>query len=457
MSGEAIQAVALPLVIVLATGGLFLVGLHRRNGGQPPWFEIGAFYVIVVLLYTVLPLLTFAMREVIGGLPTDDIRFSLSPFTSPEVRTIAWWHIVHLACFAASYMLARGKVGSERKLSLNPGAATVQVLVAYLILSQAVLFLVGLYYNLSFETYQESYVIERELPLTPRYIAAHATLMSTTLKLLLLIAAFSNWRQYRWFIIAFLVYAVCNSFLLLHSRTEMAMLLIASGILYHRCVRRFNVAEVAVWGSASLLVLLLFGALRTEGSLNPEELRFAITTSGGEFECAMANAIDLQRKRDAGLLEKLSFHDVYLSPLTLIIPQPFLPFEKFNFSTWYMTTFFLDSYEQGGGMAFGAIPEAIAGAGWPDLVWRAVALGLVFAFVHRYYIRHSGSYWVDAFYLWLLLFSYQTFRDTSFSLIYLSIHRFLLLWVVVRLVTRVAGSRPGFQKRMAWSEGRISP
>jgi hypothetical protein len=96
-----------------------------------------------------------------------------------------------------------------------------------------------------------------------------------TLELLMLVACFSNFRRYRYLIGGLLAYAVTTSFLVLHSRSAMSALLVASVILYNRKVRPLTGARSIILGVGLLALILTFGVLRTVRD-NPigEEPRF---------------------------------------------------------------------------------------------------------------------------------------------------------------------------------------
>jgi hypothetical protein len=146
----------------------------------------------------------------------------------------------------------------------------------------------------------------------------------------------------------------------------------------------------------------------------------------------------LLRKRHAGLVESLPFHHTHLSAFTALIPQAVSPFEKFSPGDWYMATYYPEAYARGLGLGFGAIAESVIGLGWIDLAWRAVVLGVAFGLIHRWRV-HSKTFWADAFYLWLTVWAYWAFRDATFSLLYIGLHRWVLVWAVVAAVLRITG------------------
>ena len=101
------------------------------------------------------------------------------------------------------------------------------------------------------------------------------------------------------------------------------------------------------------------------------------------------------------------------------------------FTTWYVDTFYSSFAEYGGGLAFGAIPEALLGSGWPDLIWRGALVGFLFRWFDDAIRKGTSSLWKFTLYLWLMFSCYQTFRVTTLAVLPLFIYRFLPAMLMV--------------------------
>ncbi len=133
---------------------------------------------------------------------------------------------------------------------------------------------------------------------------------------------------------------------------------------------------------------------------------------------------------------------IYFGDLLALVPQQVLGVEKFSVATWYVTTYYPEFADAGGGLAFGAIAESLAGAGVIDLVWRAALVGFIFGVVHRHVTLRPVSTWRIAVYVWLVCFSYQAFRASTLALLPVVFFRILPaigLIVVIAALLRSTG------------------
>ena len=185
--------------------------------------------------------------------------------------------------------------------------------------------------------------------------------------------------------------------------------------------------KIAVAGGAALLCgFLLFGLARDlGGNLRPGDARSSILTSNNEFQVLWANAYDLHVKRDRDELHIP--WQLYAADFISVVPSQFLPFEKIDPSLWYLDQ--LGLKDTGVGLMFGVIAQGVIGRDWQELAIRGMLLGVIFALLHRFYIRHSNSFWMTVIYLFVCIWSYATFRATSFVLIYMFIYQCLTVWL----------------------------
>jgi len=110
------------------------------------------------------------------------------------------------------------------------------------------------------------------------------------------------------------------------------------------------------------------------------------------------------------------------------------PIHKLDPSNWYVQTFYPDYADHGGGFAFGAIAESLAGLGWIDVIWRGALIGWIFGRIRKYFAMSAATFWRYLFYLWVTVFCYQTFRVTTLVLLPRAIYLFALPAIILGLL-----------------------
>jgi oligosaccharide repeat unit polymerase len=437
-------AIVLPAMAVTGIAGAFAWWLGHRQRSGFDCFEIGVVYVAVVWLYTAFPLVGFLVNG-LRQTPVNDMRLYIFKPSVGDLSSIGWYHVAHLAAFAAAYLLWRGRAPVRDIGFHGPDRATVTAtMFLYLAIVTYVLFL-HLYFDLSARTYVESYLVHKRLPLLHAQLVNHLSSVGgarSVLELVLLAALFANYRRWRPVIAGWLVVMASLAFIRLGSRTGLVLFVGAVIMMYHYGVRRLRFRNVAGCGVIGLSVFLLLGVLRQGGAagihttdINPI---FGYVT---EFENNFANAYDLGRLRALGLTQDLPAA-FYLADLLALVPQQLLAVEKISPAVWYVARFYPIYAASGGGMAFGTIAESVLGGGWLDAVARGGALGLILALVYRWHARIGGRLWPFILYVWLTLLVYNSFRGTTFMLLGLFVYRFVPVWLGVTLVASILRAMP---------------
>jgi hypothetical protein len=167
-------------------------------------------------------------------------------------------------------------------------------------------------------------------------------------------------------------------------------------------------------------IVLAFGVVGYLRSGGGEDF----SVNGGEFEAVFVNGLDVRAKSDAGLVD-LSPWSVLLNPIANVIPQQLLPFKKVVYSAWYMETFYSGYKERGGGLAFGAMAEAMVGFGIFGLIVRAGLLGLLFGWIHHRCATRGVGFIGWSFYTWFLIITYDCFRDNAGTILIFLLHMWL--------------------------------
>jgi len=84
-------------------------------------------------------------------------------------------------------------------------------------------------------------------------------------------------------------------------------------------------------------------------------------------------------------------------------------------SVWYVATYYPEFHDAGGGLAFGAIAEAVIGFGVAEAFVKGGLLGVAYAFIANRCTSGPLTPVKVFVYVWCVVMSYQAIRDTTFS------------------------------------------
>ena len=430
-----------PLLAILAAALFFLLIL-RKHDGKVEVFELGVFYTGIVLIYSVYPLLNYLACGLSYLRRSNVVLFQAQP--SPgEMATISWYFFVYFVSFLAAYLLARGRCKFEKLQVPRPDSRLLLALILQYAAVEAFFLFMKLYYNIQKpEDYTGSYLLYANLPLIVKQLAGHLGGIELTLEVMLMAYLTLKYRRYKFIIVGWIILEIPALFFYgIGARTAMFALLFSLLITYHFEVKRLKVRSAVILGFVGVALFFVLGVVRSF-PLNEADLSINPFTYPSEFECVFTNSYDLLHVKKAGLTAAL-FPSVYVNDFLALIPQQLLSLQKLDPLDWYAQTFYPDFAATGGGLAFGAIPEAIVGFGWIDAAWRGVIIGLIFAFVHRSFIQSKKSFWRYCLYIWLTIFCYKCFRCTTFRLLPQFVYQFLTVFIAARAIILIL---PGRQK-----------
>jgi oligosaccharide repeat unit polymerase len=424
-----------PLTVQLAACGALVASLWRRRGGWLPWFEIGAVYSTIVLLYGVYPLVKFLVLGEHYFAPQNDSRWSVLRPSPDEVAAVAWFYAAHLVGFALAYLTARGRLPLTVPEVRPPSTPVIMAALAGYLLIQGFWMFLGLFYDTSSSSYVASYLVVQRLPLVLAQLLNHLNGAKYPLELVILVGLFAKHSTRKPLIVGWIAFVAILTFVRLGSRTELALLVMSAGMMYHMLVRPIRPAIIASGVVAGVVAFALLGMARGGwsygGGLGMNPLLYP-----SEFDVLFGNAVELYRASVHGSLNDVPTV-LYFADFAALLPQQVAPFQKVDPAMWYVTTFYPEYASWGGGLAFGTMAEAALTGGWPSAAVRGVVLGLCFAGVHRLYTRHSNNYWAVVFYVWMTTLSYQSFRATTLYFLVLFVFRFLPVVLAVKIAAAV--------------------
>ncbi len=428
--GAEARPVALPLFASLLIAACFFRELRARSS-TVPLDEIGSWFLTAVTIYTVLPLVVFLLIG-LSYTPLNDNRlFQLQP--SPgEVGAVGWLYVMYLGAFAWTYLATRGpSVQAEPARPVFPPSAIGIAFTLWGVITVATNFL-GTSNGLSGSSGTEGgYAMFAQLPLPLRQGIRLLSGMLMVLTVLLLAWLFSDFTRRRWIIAAWLLQLLLPMLTAVGSRAVIVLSLIACVMLFHRLVRPLSLRVAIIGGVLGLAVFLALGILRAfRGVASPGD--FVVGVHGGEFESLFGNAVDLRSRLAAGEIhaKPLAF---YVGDLVSFLPSQVLPFQKVDLADWYIATFYPEARDAGSGFAFGAIAEAVLGWGWLEALVRGAIVGYLYARLNVYYRRYGQRMWVTVFHLWMTLWCYNAFRNSTFTIVSSIVQQFIPTMVLVEV------------------------
>ncbi len=429
------RALLLPALIMTNVLVLFVSVLWRRDGVLPV-FEVGTVCVLATTIYSVLPLLAFYLSGQRWTFLSDARLFAYKP-DAFQMGHFATRHVVYLAALAVSYLAFRGKAVASGPIG-SVNRSTMIVLVTLGITITVYIALLGAIYGVSYSTsYADARItgtLITRLPYLLQQITHNVVGIGLVVKLGLITLLVARWQTLRWrlVLLAWLVFEMVAATLRMSGRTEVVILLLATGLLYHRMVRPWSFTRAALAGIAGLGAILAYGAMRDMGfvlrTLNGAGI--SAWSIANEFQGIFGTAYDLQMRSAAGTLPHIPWQ-LHVSDALLLIPQQVLPFVKVDPSDWYLTISGLQG--TGFGAMFGVISQSVTGFGHVELVLRGLALGWMFAKVHRWYVARADGLWITLLYLFVCIWSYYTFRASTFYFVYMLLYSFVPAYLVVRL------------------------
>jgi hypothetical protein len=428
------RPVVLPLIAIVVLVIACVARLYDLDG-QLPVFDLGALTILITAMYSAIPLLGFWL----AGLQWTQVSYLPLYLHDPgptEVGGFAWRHVLYLYAFTAAYLLFRGRTairsGPTRQLRPTAVAAIVIVAIALLAYFKLLLLLYGVSYDPSYSDLTASTASADALPLVVRQISHNLFSILFLLKLCVLVWLMARWHDRRWRVALFVWLGVegMTTITTMGGRTWYVMLLMATGLLYHRLVKPLPAVRATVIGIALLAGALAYGLARDLGGGLTRVVQSEISpwATMNEFQALYGIAYDLHVRKMAGTLGVIPWQ-IYANDFVVLVPSQLLPFDKVDPCLGYPQ---VDGI--GLGCVFGVISHAVIGFDWIELLLRGLGLGVLFAVIHRWYVRHQDGYWATIFYLFMCLWCYYTFRASTLSFGYYIVYRFLPLLLAVRVV-----------------------
>jgi hypothetical protein len=429
------QIVVLLFVMLIWAVVGFVFTLSANRDRRTPADDIGVLWLIVLAMYSTLPPLSWMLQ---GGSYSflNLYRLYILQPTSEEITQLLSIALAYVLAFAFVYLLLSRHIppgdATRHRFIIKPYlTAAFGIVVAF----QATMLLmrVGGFIRTP-ESYYDSYLVVQELPLAFRQILRIGGGIASVSLIVILVGALQRWPRQRHLFILYIA-LILLSFDPKGPRSGMMIGCLSSAIAWHVLIRPI---PLRWWITASICGLILFTALGILRALESPGDLSELTMEGsglGEFDALWANAIELLQARESGWLDVPSA--ARFGEFWAFVPSQLLPFDKMSVSDWFLETFYPLYQAEGGGWAFGAIGQAVIGDGILEAGLRGSVLGAILALVMKWYRSSAASWWRLPLYLYLLIFIYQSIRDTTFSLAGYTLQIALPAFICIAIIGKV--------------------
>jgi hypothetical protein len=418
-----------------------------------PFFDVGVFCALAILVYTVYPLVNYWVYGLQFGILSDSRLRSYNP-EPYELGLFHLRHVLYLLFFVFFYSVFRGRGPIEVGNVSTPNRSTRETIVFSFLLLTCYFFLLqmttGANYNTSYELeqYARNISVIASLPLLLLQISGKLWGILFIFKLALLFIVVSRCRGKKWRIIL-LVWIAAEIFQIVYikgARTGLVFFLMATALLYHRMIKPLSMKFIITSGTLLFIYFIYLGLYRAyiDFASLQTDLSLAdagILSGGNEFQALLGTAYDVYKKKGNGTVIPwiLYINDF----ITILPPQQFLPFEKLRASEWYLREIGMSGTGQG--FMWGVVSQSILGLDWLELALRGAILGYILAQFHRWYLRHQSGFLETLLYIFFCLKVYYTFRDTTFSLLANLVWEVIPFYILLRIGMAILSPKVGDQ------------
>lgn len=444
--------VAAPGALCIIAGIWLWTALWDRDG-VIPFFDVGMFCALAILIYTAYPLINYLSNGLQFGVLGDArlLSYQISP---AELGFFHIRHVLYLWSFVFFYSFFRGKGTIETCPIQTPSPTTQKILVLFFLLLTGYFFFLQQTTAITFRTAYGADSLKNNisewtrLPLVAEQISKKLWGIRFLFKLSILSLLIHRCKERKWLIILlfWITVEIITVFIFRSNRSEMILFVMAAGLLYHRIVKPFSVKFLMSAGLLLFVGFIFLGLYRTYGNLAAMQMNLSNTKAGifsgnNEFQALLGTEYDVMKRKQAGasLPWYLYINDI----ITILPPQQLMPFKKVSASEWYLEEIGIGGTGQG--FMWGVISQSIIGLDWFELVIRGSLLGYILAKIHRWYQRHQSQFFATLIYVFLCIKIYYTFRDTTFSLlanvVWEIIPFYLFLGIGVTIFSQIASNK----------------
>lgn len=436
-------------MIYVFPGLLLLVGLlyysvrasHARS--QFFVFDLGDVFFFVVFIYGIVPGIGLLLDFLGVGYMLDS-RLA-DGFDYATVEYVQWMYLALLCGFSVAYIFSRRPTAPRRSNSIVDEARllAVPLIVLAFLTNLSVGAINAIWGTQQGDDYISSYIALRNAPRIIQQVFGVITQLQISTTIAAIVAVVAS--RPRLYLIVAATLGI-NALLVVLSGGARSFAFLSIFAYLVSCsifVQGFTKLRVIALGIPALTMFMIAGVLRDESLA----INYLNVFQTGEFTAVFVTAIDLSQKFSSGMYEEVRY-TFYLVDLFRFVPAQLLPVEKLDLATWYVSTFYQHYHEAGGGFAFGVLSESASGFGIPEAAARGALLGLFFATCANRLTRGALSFQRAFFYIWLVVFSYVCYRDTTFSIAIRALYQVVPVLVFTMMFRRRWNNRTIYSPRL---------
>lgn len=399
--------------------GLFFLFYLVRIEGKIEVFDAGAILIAITILYSLFPLLSFAINGFEVNIFTEN-RLRNYRISSQEMAEHSLNHLIYILALTFTYMFFRPKknIILFEKQSFEP------------INSSEIFIGIFFYVALNIILTLFAFTFPENPPYFVRQLLNNFSALTFVMSIWFFALTLIN-RKNKFFaslLFIYLFYEFIKVILGLSGRTWFFIHMLGLFFLYHRIVKPFSGKQIFYLFFIAFASFLLFGYIRTGQSSVLSIAGFF--TGNEEFTSLFATSYDLKvRLQELSNSETVPFSVKNFDYIALI-PSQFLPFEKIDGPTWYVSLIGLQGTGYGAG--FGVISQAIVGFGKVELVLRGILAGFIYSYLHGFVTQNKISIWRLVIYTYLAIQSYHTMRNGTGYLLYFFVYFILPCFFVLK-------------------------
>lgn len=393
--------------------------------------DLGVTFTWIVFLYAFLPLLGIWFASLGLGMLTDQ-RLGNGVPDSALVLSVGSSYAAFMLAFSWVYSwwrTARSCNAVMWQVPTSPDIRSIVFLVAVIKLGLLVFrFMLGADVS---DDYISSYITLRDQSQLIQQLSGLLTATDFAATVLLIVAAVAYAPRFHTLIAGLVGLQIVTAIAAGGSRTSAFLYAFAFVVARTAYGRRLRSSSLAIYGIGGLAAFLLAGMIRAgiETVEGPLTLQFL---QSSEFISVFYNSLDLLERRDDFDLLGVKV-GMYLVDVLRLIPKQIIGDLKVDPASLYVSTFYPEFSDAGGGLAFGAISESTIGFGLPEAFVRGALLGWLYAAIANQCLNGKLTVIRMFVYVWFVVMSYQAIRDTTFSTVPRFFMQVLPLLVVLRL------------------------
>ncbi len=401
------------LLYFLATITAFIILIGRQKKYSRTIFEPG---VVIIGLFSLCYLLP-GTAMALGVELWPEIDYSIN-------ENISLYGIVFISGFVFFYVsmsnVFRLRIFPAKSLNINwsPGTCFIGFILTFGI-TQIILSSYGIGDS---GNYAAQYVERAAMPLMVQQLLNLLNPMQMMLISMTLVSSFANSNRKQSMKFVWLIFfIVLGEMWISNSRSHFVSLLFVSTAVYMLYRRPIGLKKEMLISIFLIVLLGVFSLKRLEPGTSIN-LNFISVLIPGEFAIIHHNAMYLLSLTEVPQPPGSS----YIQSLIAFIPSQ-INASKWDLATWYIGTYFPEYGRQGGGRAFGIIPEAIVNWGLISIVFQSFIIAATFRLAYYSACRAqlfrsafgAQQYKIDVrvlFYLYCILNIYQIIRSHSFAI-----------------------------------------